>query len=171
VFLPRRYGVLFSDEELQRINEKTVSTKPQIPGHQHHHKFLHLGNRIGILVNFQMEPARADTPEALPIDPVDTITRMMLLGLLEHVGELVEKEPYEVVLIDRWGDDIFAVYHKVPVFRILQIPRGCHETFSRFCTRLKENRVEDVYLEFAGRTDDGEPVLKVYGGGFHVCMS
>jgi len=25
VFLPRRYGVLFSDEELQRINEKTLS--------------------------------------------------------------------------------------------------------------------------------------------------
>jgi len=25
VFLPRRYGVLFSDEELRRINEKTLS--------------------------------------------------------------------------------------------------------------------------------------------------
>jgi len=25
VFLPRRYGVLFSDEEMQRINEKTLS--------------------------------------------------------------------------------------------------------------------------------------------------
>jgi len=25
VFLPRRYGVLFSDEELRHINEKTVS--------------------------------------------------------------------------------------------------------------------------------------------------
>ena len=25
VFLPRRYGVMFSDEEVQRINEKTVS--------------------------------------------------------------------------------------------------------------------------------------------------
>ena len=64
--LPRRYGVLFSDE-LRHINEKTL-TKPQIPGHKQYHKFLHLGNRIGILVNFQMEPARADTPEALPTD-------------------------------------------------------------------------------------------------------
>jgi len=116
-----------------------------------------------------MEPARADTPEALPLDPVDTITRMMLLGLLEHF-ELIERHPYEVVLIDKWGDDI-AVYHKVPVFRILEIPRSCYETFSRFCMRLKENRVENVYLEFAGRTNDGERVLKVYGGGFHVYMS
>jgi len=32
VFLPQRYGVLFSDEELRHINEKTL-TKPQIPGH------------------------------------------------------------------------------------------------------------------------------------------
>ena len=53
-------------------------------------------------MNFQMEPARADTPEALPIVPVDTITRMMLLGLLERV-ELIEKHPYEVALIDRWA--------------------------------------------------------------------
>ena len=122
-------------------------------------------------MNFQMEPARADTPEALPIDPVDTITRMMLLCLLENVDELVEKRPYEVALIDRWGDGIFVVYDKVTVFRTLEIPRGCHETFSRFCLRLKANRVENVYLEFAGRTDDGEPVLKVYGAGFLVYMS
>jgi len=60
-----------------------------------------------------MEPARADTPEALPIDPVDTITRMLLLGLLENVGDLVEKRPYEVALIEKLGDDIFAVYDKV----------------------------------------------------------
>jgi len=37
--------------------------------------------------------------------------------------------------------------------------------------KLKENRVENVYLEFAGRTDEGDPVLKVHGGGFHVYMS
>jgi len=118
-----------------------------------------------------MEPARADNPEALPLDPVDTITRMMLLGLLEHVDELIEKHPYEVALIDRWGDGIFVVYDKVTVFIILEIPRGCHETFSRFCLRLKENRVENVYLEFSGRTDEGEHVLKVYGGGLHVYMN
>jgi len=27
VFLPRRYGVLFSDEEVRRINEKTLSLR------------------------------------------------------------------------------------------------------------------------------------------------
>jgi len=122
-------------------------------------------------VNFQLEPARADTPEAVPLDPVDTITRMMLFDLLEHVNELIERHPYDVVLFDKWGDGIFAVYHKVPVFRILEIPRSCHETFSRFSMRLKENRVENVYLEFAGRTDEWEPVFKVYGGWFHVYMS
>ena len=117
-----------------------------------------------------MEPTRANSPEdELPLDPVDMITRLMFLGLLEHV-ELIERHPYEVVLIDKWGDNIFAVYHKVPVFRVLQIPRRCHETFSRFCMRLKENKIQNCYLEYVGRADK-EPVLKVYGGGFHVYMS
>jgi len=117
-----------------------------------------------------MEPTRADTPEALPIDPVDIITRMLFHGLLENIGELVEKRPYEVALIEKLGDDIFAVYDKGTVFRILQIPRRCHEQFRKFCVKIKENRVEDVYLALAGRTDDGEPVLKVSGGNFHVYM-
>jgi len=117
-----------------------------------------------------MEPARAVTPEALPIDPMDTITRMLLLGLLENVGDLVEKRPYKVALIEKFGDDIFALYDKVTGFKILQIPRGCHEPFRKFCIKLQENRVENVYLELAGRTDDGEPVLKKYGGGFDVYM-
>jgi len=51
VFLPRRYGVLFSDGELQH-KRKDSFTKPQILGHKHRYKFLHLGNRIGILVHF-----------------------------------------------------------------------------------------------------------------------
>ena len=32
VFLPRSYGVLFSDEELQRINEKTLSLSLKYQG-------------------------------------------------------------------------------------------------------------------------------------------
>jgi len=50
VFLPRRYGVLFSDD-LRHINDKSFS-KPQIPRHPRLHKFLHFGNRIDILVKF-----------------------------------------------------------------------------------------------------------------------
>jgi len=69
------------------------------------------------------------------------------------------------------GDDIFAVYDKITVFGFLEIPRSCHAPFTTFCMKLKENRVENVYLEFAGRTDEGDPVLKVHGGGFHVYMS
>ena len=92
---------------------------------------------------------------------------MLFHGLLENIGDLVEKRPYEVALIEKWCDDNFAVYDKGTVFRILQIPRRCHETFRKFCVKIKENKVEDVFLELAGRRDDGEPVLKVSGGGFH----
>jgi hypothetical protein len=80
-----------------------------------------------------MEPARADTAEALPIDPVDTITRILLLGLLE-------KQPYEIALIEKLGNDIFAVYDKGTVFRILQIPRRYHEQFRNFCIKIKQSR-------------------------------
>jgi len=97
----------------------------------------------------------------------------MFLGLYEHIDELIEGYPYKVVLVDRWGDDIFVVYHKIliDVFRVLQIPRRCHETFTSFFERLKANNIQNCYLEYVGRADDGEPVFKVYGGGFSVYVS
>jgi len=120
-----------------------------------------------------MEPTPAATLEGEHLEAVDIITRMMLLVLYEHIYELIEGYPYEVAVVDKWGDDIFVVYYKIllDVFRILQIPRRYHETFTRFCTQLRENGVQNCYLEYVGRADDGEPVLKVYGGGFHAYMS
>ena len=96
----------------------------------------------------------------------------MLLGLYEHIHELREGYPYEVVVVDKWDDDIFVVYHKIliDVFRVLQIPLRCHETYTRFFERLKNN-IQNCYIEYVGRADDGEPVLKAYGGGFHVYVS
>jgi len=72
------------------------------------------------------------------------------------------------VVVDRWGDDIFVVYNfnLIDVFRVIQIPRRCHETFTRFFAELRENGVQNCYTEYVGRADDGEPVLKAYGGGF-----
>jgi len=32
---------------------------------------------------------------------VDIITRMLFHGLLENIGELIEKRPYEVALIEK----------------------------------------------------------------------
>jgi hypothetical protein len=120
-----------------------------------------------------MEPTPPATLEGEHLEAVDIITRMMLLGLYEHINELLDGYPYEVEVVDRWGDDIFVVYYKIllDVFRVLQIPRKCHETFTRFCTQLMGNGVQNCYLKYVGRTDDGKPVLKIYGGGFHVYMS
>jgi len=58
------------------------------------------GNRIDILVNFQMEPSPAATPEAENLEAVGIISRMMLLGLYEHIDELIEGYPYEVAVVD-----------------------------------------------------------------------
>ena len=98
---------------------------------------------------------------------------MMFLGLYEHIDELIEGYPFEVALVDKWGDDIFVGYNKIliDVFRIFQIPRRYHETFTRFFERLKTNNIQNCYIEYVGRADDGEPVLKAYGGGFHVYVS
>ena len=97
----------------------------------------------------------------------------MLLGFYERIDELVEGYPYEVAVVDRWNGDIYVVYYKslLDVFRILQIPRGCHETFTKFLKRIKTNNIQNCFIEFVGRTDDGEPVLEAHGGGFHVYMS
>jgi len=116
-----------------------------------------------------MEPARADTLEGEHLEAIDIVARMMLLGLYEHIDELVPGYPYEVVLVDKWDDDIFVVYCMfIDVFRVLQIPRRCHETFTKFFTQLRENGVQNFYIEYVGRADDREPVPKVYGCGFSM---
>ena len=80
-----------------------------------------------------MEPTRAHTLEGEHLEAIDIVARMMLLGLYEHIDELVPGYPYEVVLVDKWDDDIFVVYCMfIDVFRVLKIPRRCHETFTKF---------------------------------------
>ena len=95
---------------------------------------------------------------------------MMFFGLYEHIGELIEGYPYEVLLVDRWDDDIFVVYHKIliDVFRVLQIPR-CHETFTSFFELLKANNIQNCYLECVGRADDGNPCSRYMAVGL-PCM-
>ena len=94
-----------------------------------------------------MEPTPAATLEGEHLEAVDIVTRIMLLGLYEHINELIEGYPYEVALVDKWGDDIFVVYYKIllDIFRVLQIPRRCHETFTRLCTQLRENGVQNLF--------------------------
>jgi len=58
VFLPRRYGTLFSDEDLRSITIKL--SQPKIPRHQPHHKFLHL--RVGIVILVKRFPDGVFTP-------------------------------------------------------------------------------------------------------------
>ena len=71
-----------------------------------------------------------------------------------------------VVLLTQ--DHVFYLF-KIHQFRVLQISRRCHEIFSRFCMRLKEDRVENMYLEYACRTDDGEPAATCARVYIYVC--
>jgi len=120
-----------------------------------------------------MEPTPAATPEDDHLEAVGIIRRMVLLGFYERIDELTEVYPYEVAVVDRWKGDIFVVYYKslLDEFRILKIPRGCHETFTKFVERIKTSNIQNCYIAYVGLTDDGEPVLKAHGGGFHVYMS
>ena len=65
------------------------------------------------------------------------------------------------------------VYYKslLDGLRILKIPRGCHETFTKFLEKIETNKILNCYIAYVGQTDDGEPVLKACGGGFHAYMS
>jgi hypothetical protein len=84
-----------------------------------------------------MEPSPAPTNNLEAeqhVQTVNIISRMMFLGLYQHIDELIEGYPYEVVVVDNWGSDIFVIYNfnLIDVFRVIQIPRRCHETFTRF---------------------------------------
>jgi len=59
-----------------------------------------------------MEPSLADTLEAEQhVQTIEIISRMMYLGLYQHIDELIEGYPYEVVVVDKWGDGIFVIYN------------------------------------------------------------
>jgi len=75
-----------------------------------------------------MQPTPAATLEGEHLQAVDIVTRIILLGLYEHIDELIEGYAYEVALVDKCSDDIFVVYYKIllDTFRVLQIPRRCH---------------------------------------------
>jgi hypothetical protein len=120
-----------------------------------------------------MEPTRAATPDDDHLEAVGIISRMMFLGFYDHIDELTEGYPYEVAVVDRWNGNSFLVHYKslLDEFRILKIPRGCHETFTKFLERKKTNNIQNCYIAYVGLTDDREPVLKAHGGGFHVYMS
>ena len=56
VFLPKRYGSLFTDNDLHSINVKSVSLNFKYIGTSPDSNTLHLGDRIDILVKFPDEP-------------------------------------------------------------------------------------------------------------------
>jgi len=98
----------------------------------------------------------AATPAGDHLEAVGIFSRMLLLGFYERIDELTEGYPYEVAVADRWNRDIFVVYHKslLDEFRILKIPRGCHETFTKFLERIKTYNIQNCYIAYVGRTND-----------------
>jgi len=69
-----------------------------------------------------MEPSLADTLEAEQhVQTIEIISRMMYLGLYQHIDELIEGYPYEVVVVDKWVVDIFVIlnFNFIDVFRLI----------------------------------------------------
>jgi len=118
-----------------------------------------------------MEPPTLNAEQ--PLQTVEMIERMLTLGLRIPFEELLFDYPYPVVLIDRWGDDIFMVLARMDMelFRIIQLPRSYHESFIRFLTVIKNNNVDDLYLEYLGSVNEEEPILRLSGGGFSTYMA
>jgi len=96
-----------------------------------------------------MEPSPAGTLELEAekhVETVELINRMMSLDLYEHFDELIEGYPYEVVIVDKWVDDIFVVlsFNLIDVFRLIQIPQRCHKSFTRFLQFLKRTMYKTI---------------------------
>jgi hypothetical protein len=69
-----------------------------------------------------MEPSLADTLEAEQhVQTIEIISRMMYLGLYQHIDKLIEGYPYEVVVVDKCVVDIFVIlnFNFINVFRLI----------------------------------------------------
>ena len=126
---------------------------PQIPRHQHHHTFLHLGVRIGILVNFQMEPTRADTPEALPIDPVEMFSNTSRRKIKKYIS-IVKKVNYRSLTGQELG---LHVHQHLGTVTLLcwniHNTTGCYKNFI-----VRDNVDCDVSMQIWHMYRNGGPV-------------
>jgi len=82
-------------------------------------------------------------------------------GIHQPVETLIAGQTYDIVYVHRRLRDIFVVskhtFYKQ--FKIIRLPRRCHETFNTFFDTIREFYVKKLYFVFTGFTDDGEPVF------------
>jgi len=74
--------------------------------------------------------------------------------------------------VDRLDNDIFVVFHNwiTDEFNILKLPQRYREKFTLFLHTIKEQNVQDLYIENLGSTLAGNPFFRAFGGGFNLYL-
>jgi len=84
------------------------------------------------------------------------------------IEELIAGYPYAVMFVDRWFGDIFVVVENclIDEFTLLRLPQTYHESFTRFLDVIRSSDVHDFFIEYLGSAEEGQPLLRAYGGRF-----
>ena len=81
-----------------------------------------------------------------------------IVSLLPHtpIEQLIEDHPFAVACVDRWHD-IFVVFHNwlTDKFNVLKLPQRYHEPLAVLLQAIKEQNVQDLYIENLGTTFNG----------------
>ena len=89
-------------------------------------------------------------------------------GIYQSLDTLVAGQVYDLVNACHRYHDIFVVlkHNFLTLYKVILLPRRCHENLKRILNFIDEYHVENVYFTYTGNTADGEPVFVVDGGGF-----
>ena len=104
VFLPRRYGAVFTENDLKSINHKNSFTSPYIPGQLPGVKFLHFRDRIVLIENLILLSSSSISNFQMP-----SLHETDLLRLLVPITYMIMGHAYAVIRVLRKGDVIFVV--------------------------------------------------------------
>jgi len=88
------------------------------------------------------------------------------------IEELMEDYPYAVACVDRWFGDIYVVIDNCLIgeFNLLRLPQTCHELFTRFLELIRSRSVQDLFIEYLGSVEEGQPHLRAFGGGLSTYL-
>ena len=116
-----------------------------------------------------MEAAHRDSYTlGLPLITMERAYEVASRGIYQPFDTLVAGQVYDLVNACHRFHDIFVVmkHNFLTLYKVILLPRRCHENFKKFLNIIDLYYVEKVYFTYTGHMSDGKRVFLVDGGGF-----
>jgi hypothetical protein len=105
--------------------------------------------------------------EPSPTLSFEDLHYLVSLGLYDPIETLVRNQPYLVLHADIGPEGIYVLlgcnFDEKTV--VIKLPQSSHVGFRRLMTINRLNNVYEIFLEYIGETDDGDPI-HVFGTSF-----